>query len=125
QYNPTLLANFDKPTVTRGICRREASATVQQSLALMNDNFILVNSRRCAARILNAVPTPSEQVRQAWILVMGRLPAAEETDWCAESLARQAGAHMASGQTAAEAHKLALAGLCQILWSSNEFLYLR
>lgn len=125
QYNPTLLANFDKPTVTRGACRREASATVQQSLALMNDHFILVNSRHCAARIVNAAPTPSEQVRQAWLLVMGRVPGAEEADWCAESLARQAGAHMASGRTAAEASKLALAGLCQTLWSSNEFLYLR
>jgi len=125
QYNPTLLSNFDKPTVTRGVCRREASATVQQSLALMNDKFLHVNAERCADRIAARARSPEDQIREAYRSILGRLPGADEAKWCGELRAKQTELFHKAGQPADEASRRALASLCQTLWSTNEFLYLR
>jgi len=126
QYNPTLLGNFDKPTVTRSVCRRETSATVQQSLALMNDKFLIDNAGRCADSLrARTKGTAKEQIVEAYRLILGRLPEDKEQQWCGNLLAKQTELFSAAGRPADEAARRALANLCQTLWSTNEFLYLR
>ncbi|NBO93105.1 MAG: DUF1549 domain-containing protein [Planctomycetia bacterium] len=125
QYNPTFLGHFDKPTVTRCVCRRETSATVQQSLALMNDKFLIANAQRCAEWISTRAKGPDEETRVAYRLILGRFPDKDETNWCEQLLATLAESYRKSGRTSDEAARLALADLCQTLWSTNEFLYLR
>ena len=50
-YNPTLLNVFDKPIVTGNVCERDSSATVLQSLTLMNDSFVMEHATHFANRL--------------------------------------------------------------------------
>ena len=127
-YNPTLLSVFDKPTVTRPVCRRDQSATALQSLSLMNDRFLYANSGRCAASILASKKEkmpPADQIVAAYRLILSRLPDDDERKWCGELLARQTELFQKRGLSAEEAGGKALASLCQTLWGTNDFLYLR
>jgi hypothetical protein len=125
-YNPTLLSTFDKPNVSRGVCRRDLSATPQQSLALMNDGFLIANAERCADRIRMRGPATVEaKIGEAYRLILGRLPDPEELGWCGELLAQQSAAYRTAGQPNEEAARRAFAGLCQTLWATSDFLYLR
>lgn len=125
-YNPTFLSTFDKPIVTRGVCRREQSATAPQSLALMNDPFIVTSSERCADVICSRVKSSqSEQVHEAYRLILCRTPDDEEKHWCLTLLADQTVLFEKAGRSSDEAARQAVASLCQSLWGTNEFLYLR
>jgi hypothetical protein len=125
-YNPTLLSSFDKPTVTRGLCRRENSATAVQSLNLMNDGFLFTNASRFAERVeAEAGPSQADQIELAFVLAMSRPPADEERAWCDELLVKQTELFRQAGHPADEAARKALASLCQALWGTNDFLYLR
>ncbi len=125
-YNPTLLAVFDKPTVTSGVCRRGTGATVLQSLALMNDTFLIGQAAAFADRILRAAgESPGARITLAFRLALGRRPAPEEAEWCRSMLEQQNAVARSSGASEREAAHAALASLCQTLWGANEFLYLR
>ena len=53
------------------------------------------------------------------------LPDVDEHNWCTESLARQTALFQKAGHSADDAARRALANLCQTLWGTSEFLYLR
>ena len=124
-YNPTFLAALDKPTVTRGVCQRDYSATVQQSLTLLNDRFLIEHAERCARRLeADAGLDFSGTIDAAYRLVLSRSPDDGERTWCGEFLSEQMTLHQQAGQSAEESRLKSVAALCQILWGSNEFLYL-
>lgn len=125
-YNPTFLSTFDKPIVTRGLCRREQSATAPQALSLLNDPFMVASSERCADRTRSGVTTATEdQIRDVYRLILGRLPDHDEQLWCGQLVAQQTVLYEKSGMTADEAARKGLSSLCQALWGTNDFLYLR
>lgn len=125
-YNPTFLSTFDRPTVTRGTCRREQSATAPQALSLLNDPYLFAASARCAHEIRSRVTVASEaQIEQVYRLILGRLPDHDEKRWCLELLAAQSAVYEQAGKGADDAASLGLASLCRTLWGSNDFLYLR
>jgi hypothetical protein len=113
-------------------CELRAQTTVApQSLLLMNDTFVLENSRRLADRLEAELPKDRrKQLERAWLLLYGR-PATEA------DLAR--GLAYLEEQTKALTqyhHDIqhpkgvvpnppqeAMASLCQVLCSSNRFLY--
>ncbi|MDB6138819.1 MAG: Protein of unknown function (DUF1553)/Protein of unknown function (DUF1549)/Planctomycete [Verrucomicrobiaceae bacterium] len=129
----TVLDAFDEPTMVPNCEMRRQSTVAPQSLLMMNDTFILDNARRLAERLQAEAPgDPRAQVAHAWSLLFGR-PAAEAD--LTQSLAyldqqTQALAEYHHGiQHAKDAPKPnppqeALASLCQILFSSNRFLYI-
>ena len=125
-YNPTFLSTFDKPIVTRGVCRREQSATAPQSLSLMNDPFMVTNSQRCSDGIRSRVKSsPGEQIEAAFRLILGRAPDGDEKRWCGQLLVEQSALYEKAGHSTDEAARRGLASLCQSLWGTNDFLYLR
>ncbi len=125
-YNPTFLSTFDRPIVTRGVCRREQSATAPQALSLMNDPFMVANSERCADGIRSRVQSsPDEQIQEAYRLILGRVPDGDERRWCGQLLVEQSALYEKAGHSADEAARRGLASLCQTLWGTNDFLYLR
>jgi hypothetical protein len=125
-YNPTFLSTFDRPIVTRGTCRREQSATAPQALSMINDPFVVINAQRCADRIRSKVQaSPEEQIQEAYRLILGRAPEDDEKLWCGQLLAEQAALYEKAGHSADEAARRGLASLCQTLWGTNDFLYLR
>ena len=124
-YNPTFLAVFDKPTVTRGVCQRDYSATAQQSLTLLNDRFLIEHAERCARRLeADAGLDISAAIEKVYHLVLSRSPDDGERTWCGDFLSEQMTLHQQAGHSAELARWKSLAALCQVLWGSNEFLYL-
>jgi hypothetical protein len=125
-YNPTFLSTFDKPIVTRGVCRREQSATAPQALSLLNDPFLVANSQRCADAVQSRGNSSNEeQIQELYRLILNRVPDDDEKVWCRQLLADQTTLYEQAGRSATEAAHHALASLCQTLWGTNDFLYLR
>src|SRR5262249_25314167 len=111
-----------------------------QSLMLMNSDFILQQAGYFAARVRKEAPSdPANQVLAAWQLAFARAPQPEELSRALAFLAEQAGgsagpavartgtapntAGAPPASAAPEGPVDALVSLCQILLSTNEFLY--
>ena len=85
---------------------RNVSVTAPQSLALFNNEFILVHARALASAAEKRSPDSTGRVTFVCRRVWGRPPAADE--------AREFGAYAA---------RHGLANLCRVLFNSNEFLF--
>lgn len=143
QYRRTrqlsLLSTFDAPAMEPNCEVRRVSTVAPQSLLLMNNDFVVARSADLAARVSkDAANDPVSQARQAWRLVIGGEPSAEDLSDLREYLSEQT-AHFAARQPATKpsAPKTpatkpatpdpaaqALSTLGQALWSSNVFLYI-
>jgi mono/diheme cytochrome c family protein len=125
-YPLTFLRLFDYPIIDASCTRRTPSATPLQSLALMNDEFIVDSSGLLADRVekLSGEDASVEQkIATAYMLTFARKPAAEEIAICEEHLKKQADLFRRANLIPAQAANRALASLSQTLVSSNEFLY--
>jgi len=134
-----VLDTFDLPRMEPNCEARESSTVAPQSLMLMNNEFILEQAEHFARRVHGEVGDDvQEQIRRAWHLALGRAPQPGELSDAAEFLKQQtadfeANASIRKRNPTADKNvyqpgllepKLqALAGLCQLLVSSNEFLY--
>ena len=132
---------FDQPVMETNCARRTVSTVATQALMLMNSDFMLRQAGYFAARVRKeAAGDPTRQVQTAWQLAYGRAPEPAELERALAFLATQStpaapqGASSAAGQTAAESQPSAdktaakqptnaLVNLCQVLLSTNEFLY--
>ncbi|MEQ8790752.1 MAG: DUF1553 domain-containing protein [Pirellulaceae bacterium] len=149
----TFMETFDSPQMEPNCEARTATTVAPQSLVLMNSPFILRQSRAFAQRVLQEAggDDAKRQIETAWRLALSRSPTTEELAEAAELLEAQASHFRANPPRApkpvevpgsrsrrmapqpldvliAEAsksdpHLLALSVLCQMLISSNEFLY--
>jgi hypothetical protein len=126
-YSLTFLRLFDYPIIDANCPRRVPSATPLQSLALMNDEFIVGNAARLAERVEKLTgedAPPEKKVSMAYLLTLSRKPSTAEIAICEEHLKTQAGLFTRANVSSAEAAHRALASLSQTLLSSNEFLYI-
>ncbi len=127
----TVLDTFDAPVMTPNCELRAQTTVAPQSLLLMNDTFVLDSSRRLADRLETASPgNRTEQIKRAWELLFGK-PATqpdvvrgiaylnEQTKALADY---HHGIQHAKGVVPNPPQE-AMASLCQILCSSNRFLY--
>ncbi len=139
----TVLDTFDAPAMAPHCEMRSQTTVAPQSLLLMNDTFILDSARRLADRLHEEVPGDErERLRRAWMLLFGKEPA--ESDilrslaYLREQTVTLTGYHAAQPAPKAPADakdpkaeappapdpaREAFASLCQVLYSSNRFLY--
>ncbi len=117
--------------------RRVVSTVATQSLMLMNSDFILQQAGYFATRIRKeAAGDPTRQVQTAWQLAFGRAPEPAELERALAFMAEQinaapaapplaaAGANPPPAESAAAQTPVdPLVNLCQVLLSTNEFLY--
>jgi hypothetical protein len=97
---------------------------VLQSLALLNDAFMLEQAAAFAGRVLKeAGPKPEQWIERSYRIALGRAPSPEETGWSLETLHRVQDRYQSSGKPADEARRRALAAVCHTLLNTNEFLY--
>jgi hypothetical protein len=134
-----MLHVFDQPVMETNCERRTVSTVATQSLMLMNSEFILQQAGYFASRIRKeAAGDPTRQVHAAWQLAFGRSPEPAELERSLAFLAGQSapavavatppaaqagGNPPAAPAASAEPATDALVNLCQILLSTNEFLY--
>lgn len=127
----TVLDTFDAPTMSPNCEMRAQTTVAPQSLLLMNDTFVLDSSRRLADRLESETPGNRDaQIKRAWELLFGK--PATQVD-VARSLAYLDEQTKALTQyhhdiqhpkgVVPNPPQEAMASLCQILCSSNRFLY--
>ena len=130
-----MLETFDLPRMEPNCELRNASTVAPQSLAMMNGEFTLTQSKYFAERLTRDAGTdPAAQVKRAWLLAFGAMPTVAEVKESVEFLARQTEHFKANpvkfvpppkGKEAlmADPPAQALATFCQALLTSNHFLY--
>ena len=129
---------FDAPNAQESCPRRFSSVVPAQSLAMMNDTFVLAWSAALAARVLNdGGLQPEQQIERAYRIALSRAPNADERRAVSEFLTKQAAViearlarnekvllpdHLPAGIDPARAS--AFVDFCHALMNSNEFLYI-
>ena len=85
---------------------RSSTITALQSLALMNDPFVLKQSENFAERLGKAAKTPAEQVKAGFRFAFGRAPTAAETSALVPVIDKEG-----------------LPTFCRVLFNTNEFFF--
>ena len=127
----TVLDTFDAPVMQPNCEQRSQTTVAPQSLLLMNDTFVLENSQRLAARLEAQSPgSRAEQIKHAWELLFGKPATAADVERGIAYLDAQTQALTQYHHDIQHAKGVvpnppqeALASLCQVLCSSNRFLY--
>ena len=121
-YSLFELFDFPDPSTVTG--HRTSSTVAPQGLFLMNSPFVMRTTEALATRLLNEEPVDSGQrLIRLYALVYHRMPSAQESK---DGLAFVN--QFAEIDNSTDNNKGPLASwqaLCQVLISSNEFLYLR
>lgn len=123
-YPHQLLQVFDFPVMQVNCNRRVNSATPLQSLAMMNDDFVVEQAAILAERLAEISTDPARQIDAAWRFTLSRPPDAQELQTALAHLEKQKQSYLFANTPAAKAPQSALAHLCQMLYSTNEFLYI-
>jgi hypothetical protein len=136
QLIPSLML-FDWPEHLVSIGQRQATTVAPQALLFMNSVPGRAYAESFARRVLNngttlrvdhrdaenRVMDPSEiAVTNAYAVAYGRVPSAAELGMSLEYWT--AAEHLRSSQGGSDARVMALADLCQMLMSTNEFIYI-
>lgn len=117
---PPELTPFNLPDATTVLSHRDSSALATQSLYLLNNPFVVAQSRRFAARVQNATQDDTQRIQFAYQSALGRKANATELQHALDFL-READAMLVS--THNDAHRCtetAWAAFCQALLVSNE-----
>lgn len=130
----TVLDTFDSPIMEPHCEMRNQTTVAPQALLMMNDTFILENSRRLAERLEKEAPGDrTAQLARVWRILYGKGPSDSEVsrslDYLkvqTEALTKYYSAHPPKKKDEAKPDpaREALASLCQVLYSSNRFLYI-
>jgi hypothetical protein len=112
----TLLQVFDQPVMETNCTRRTTSTVSSQALTLLNSDFMVRQAEAFADRVLRESPADPAgyAVKAAW----GRPATDKERARLTAFLDAQA-----TRYPPADARRRALADLCQMLLSANEFAY--
>ena len=125
-YPLNFLEVFDYPLMQTNCNRRINSATPLQSLTLMNDEFVVEHAEHLKDRV-NAVSENASiegKIETAYHLALSRKLTSKEMAISRDHLDRQQELHRKANFTPEKASGKALSSLCQMLFASNEFLYL-
>jgi cytochrome c553 len=129
----TVLDTFDAPTMVPNCEMRAQTTVAPQSLLLMNDTFVLENSQRLADLLQKQAPDDRRaQLQRAWQLLYSRAATEQDIERGITYLEEQTKAltqyhhdiQHPKGAPKPNPPQEAMASLCQILLSSNRFLYI-
>ena len=118
-----LMTTFDMCDTTTPTGRRDVSTVALQALVLLNNPWVHQQSRSFAMRILAESKDNSSRIDAAWRLALGYVPDDSQHKAAQEHLAVQRSRIMDRSPDTAEAEILSWTSLCQVLFNTNEFLY--
>ena len=128
----TVLETFDEPTMQPNCELRARTTVAPQSLMMMNDTFVLDAARNLATRLRDELPDDARaQIVRAWTILFSRTPQEADLHRALAYIAEQTeaarnyhhGIQHAKNAPAPDPQLDALASYCQVLFSSNRFLY--
>jgi len=123
-YPLKFLEIFDAPIMPVNCTQRTSSSTVLQSLAQLNSQFVMDHAERMAQSVFEPGGVDSgAQIEAAFQRAFARQPRATELEQSLAFIREQLKNHESAGTPADMAVQVALADLCQMLLSANEFLY--
>lgn len=123
-----MLQVFDGPAHNPVCVQRVPSTVALQSLALLNSEFVRKRSQAFAQRLLQVIHTTSEPlkkpemeqgIREAFRLAFSRDPLVDELEMASAFIERQ---QLAYSDSSSRTHSV-WTDFCQMLFASNEFLY--
>ena len=116
-FEPELLQTFDGASASLVVGSRSTTNVPAQALYLLNDDFVIQQSKAAAHRILKKKALDrTAQIERVWQWSFGRKPTASETDRVNDYLTRSLG-----DLTGRESLEQVWAGLFQALFASAEF----
>ncbi|MCH2201739.1 MAG: PSD1 and planctomycete cytochrome C domain-containing protein [Fuerstiella sp.] len=121
-----LMKAFDAPVMVTNCDRRQSSTVATQSLMLMNGGFVLSQAAHMATVATEQVVPLEQRVAKAWQLALCRPPSDVEKEISISFINEQLAAITAEETKLPEnvtPDQQAMADLCQVLLTSNEFLY--
>ncbi|MDR3635300.1 MAG: PSD1 and planctomycete cytochrome C domain-containing protein [Isosphaeraceae bacterium] len=116
----SFLQALDQPVMETNCTRRSTSTVASQALNLLNSEFLGRQAEALATRALR--DEPRDPAPRAFRLALSRSATSTESARLREFVDAQAGRHARAG-AGERARPLAMADLCQMLLSSNEFAY--
>ena len=123
-YPLKILEVFDSPLIAVHCQQRGMSTTVLQSLAQLNSGFLFEKAEQMATRVAgDAGEDPAARIRLAFKIVLAREPLESELNEGLIFLKEQTDIHEAAEVASDQATRMALADMCHMLMSTNEFLY--
>jgi hypothetical protein len=123
-YPLKFLEIFDAPIMPVNCTQRTNSATVLQSLAILNSEFLFSQSEKMATRISEMAGLEIEpRVKVGFQIVFARQPTESELAKSLAFLNEQEQGFVSNETPVEKARQMALANFCHMLLSSNEFLY--
>ncbi|MBD3676531.1 MAG: DUF1553 domain-containing protein [Planctomycetaceae bacterium] len=119
-----VLETFDSPRMEPNCAERTVSTVAPQSLMLMNGVFVLEQSAALAQRLKTETGDDRRAlIERAWELVYNRVPNDSEMADAEQFLIEQTELLKSRAGKDDDPEIQAVASLCQVLLSSNEFLY--
>jgi hypothetical protein len=113
---------FDTPEPLASVGSRPSTTIAPQALIFMNNKQVREYCRAFAKQVLAATDgTIEAAVRRAYVSAIARPPSEEELNASASFIEQQLSSYKADGL--ADAQLLAVADVCQVLISLNEFVY--
>ncbi len=118
----------DQPDQNVTTERRNVSTVPTQALTLLNNEFVLLQSRYLAERLISeAGADPTDQVKLLYRITLGRSPAEKELAGDLAFLSKEREMKLGPGSDSAavdSAHLSALTQLAHVMLNTNEFVYI-
>lgn len=118
----TVLQAFDQPVMETNCTKRSRATVATQALTLLNSESMVNAAQALASRAVHEDPV--EPIRFAILVSFSRDITPDEKTLLAEFVDSQQARYVASGDKPDSARRLAIADLCHMLLSSNEFVYI-
>jgi Protein of unknown function (DUF1553) len=101
------MATLDCPDPSAMVAKRNETLTPLQSLALLNNKFMVTMAERFARRVESMGPDTNDRLSAAWRLSFGRQPTENER-----------------AALAPYADQFGLASACRLILNMNEFVFI-
>jgi len=126
-YNLSMLATFDQPIMGMNCVERTYSAVVSQSLAMLNDDFVIEHAEHLSARVRQdpSLKSTEDWIRRAFQIVLARPPTDVELAWGLDLLEHHGQYYQSTENPPDDVPQQVLAEFCQMLFNTNEFLYIQ
>ncbi len=130
--NPlTMLELFDQPVMETNCTQRSRSTVSLQALAMMNNEFLINAAEACVEGVM--AQSADDPIGRAVMLIFSRPVTEAERQQLAEFVEQQTVRYLATNEATesgspvdmrnSNARRRAVADLCQMLLSANEFVY--